>query len=581
MAREFTMGAKLTLRDDFSRNLRPVIKATNMFNSSVGKAEKATKSWTDTNGRFVSSASRSQNAASRLGGAFGRLSTVATKSFGAVRKGISEVHNGFGRLRSGILRTVTSIQGLALAFGGAVAASKAFDATIGASARMELSEVQIGAMFRNQAKALEYMNNLRQQAIDSPILNQEAMFSNSKSFIALSKDTKQLKEMWKLTELMAAMDPVQGVEGAVFSLRELFSGDAVSMVERFEMPRQIMNDIKKMKLEDQIVALERLFKKMGFDQKYLNKVTDTSIGQWTQIKEKVAETFRAMGKDGLFKIKPELEKFNRWLGSDTAKNIERFGAEVLGGFVGTVIDGVNSAINYINTHFSGDKFRDMGFKAKFEFVMGDLWGTFTNWFDTTGSKQVADMTSFILEDMGTYIINHIDEIAKAGGELGWKLVTAMGETALNSIPGMIDAIGKQLGGARDAFSNWVNGRDPAELTDNWAILNSQAIIDDSLAKGLHRVPYDGFIAELHKGERVLTAAEAKALDSSSNRTYQAPIATQASRPINIGKLVDKIEIHAAPGQNGKQLFDEFIDEFYRRAKDAKGILSTANMGELL
>ncbi|RQR37853.1 phage tail tape measure protein [Burkholderia sp. Bp9142] len=41
-------------------------------------------------------------------------------------------------------------------------------------------------------------------------------------------------------------------------------------------------------------------------------------------------------------------------------------------------------------------------------------------------------------------------------------------------------------------------------------------VDGSHASGLYRVPFDGYVAELHAGERVLTAREARALDVSAD-----------------------------------------------------------------
>ncbi|GBF73050.1 hypothetical protein PA598K_01335 [Paenibacillus sp. 598K] len=86
------------------------------------------------------------------------------------------------------------------------------------------------------------------------------------------------------------------------------------------------------------------------------------------------------------------------------------------------------------------------------------------------------------------------------------------------INGLIEGIGSMAGALMDKVeqmgTNFVNGvkgffggKAEAEVT-----VSGAAGVDGSYAKGLSYVPYDGFIAELHKGERVLTAEE--------NRQYQ-------------------------------------------------------------
>ena len=49
-----------------------------------------------------------------------------------------------------------------------------------------------------------------------------------------------------------------------------------------------------------------------------------------------------------------------------------------------------------------------------------------------------------------------------------------------------------------------------------ASLQAWTSVNGSHASGLYRVPFDGYIAELHAGERVLTASEARSLDAAGH-----------------------------------------------------------------
>lgn len=61
------------------------------------------------------------------------------------------------------------------------------------------------------------------------------------------------------------------------------------------------------------------------------------------------------------------------------------------------------------------------------------------------------------------------------------------------LPGWVNTIGDKIGGAVSSFGNFING---------------------SHATGLNRVPFDGYIAELHKDEMVVPAVQAEQLRSS-------------------------------------------------------------------
>ena len=56
------------------------------------------------------------------------------------------------------------------------------------------------------------------------------------------------------------------------------------------------------------------------------------------------------------------------------------------------------------------------------------------------------------------------------------------------------------------------------MAQNYQITGTIAPVNGSHASGLSYVPFDGYIAELHKGERVLTADEARGYNSRSNNS---------------------------------------------------------------
>ena len=73
----------------------------------------------------------------------------------------------------------------------------------------------------------------------------------------------------------------------------------------------------------------------------------------------------------------------------------------------------------------------------------------------------------------------------------------------------------------DSLSDLVNG-----LFGGSSTMTANVNVNGSHAGGLDYVPFDGYIAELHKGERVLTASEARGYNNRSNSGYD-------ERPIKI------------------------------------------------
>jgi hypothetical protein len=182
----FDLVAKLRLRDDFSDPLRKIQKQTERTQKIMDKLNKA-------NMQTTKSTEQLSKAGSKLSSGF----------------------RGFGKMTDSVFSMKNAFIGLVGAIGGATAAHKIFESTIGEAAKYEQSLIMIQAMFDDEKAAKAYTEMLNKFAIDSPIMDSQTMFANSKSFITASKDVKQLEMMWSLTERLAATDPAQGLEGAV------------------------------------------------------------------------------------------------------------------------------------------------------------------------------------------------------------------------------------------------------------------------------------------------------------------------------------------------------------------------------
>jgi hypothetical protein len=384
-------------------------------------------------------------------GSFSRMGRIATRSLSTIGMGASRAASSVGSLRNGFL-------GLAAAIGGAYAAKKLFDKTIVAAAQHEMRTITIGAMFQGDDKgAQKFIDMISNRAIASPLFGENDYFENSKTFLTMSKNMGQLDKILDITERLAASDPTQGMSGAAFALRELASGDGLSLAERFEIPKKLVNQIKKLPLKEQLIAMDKYLSKIGFGAKFLDDIGGAALAHWNQISEKVGKGLKEIGLLSLEELKPALIDVNRFLDGEGFKTFIHSTAKKVANGFRNIVNAGRELSDYIQrTYINNHMFQKLSIKGKLEFVIEDVWKRFMKWFETTGSKQLADMTSFVMTDIGEYIVKNSDKIAEAGASLGFKLVSAMGTAALNSMPGLVSAIGDEIGGKIGAMQRWVD-----------------------------------------------------------------------------------------------------------------------------
>lgn len=277
------------------------------------------------------SLSRSQSAVSRFGSA---VSSTSNRMNG-FSTSISRLHVGSNGLSASFGGLQSTLVGLAGAYIGVNGAAKLLNATIGEAAKFEQSKAIIQAAFQDDNATKQYMKMVDKMAIDSPLLNSGEMFAGSKGLLTLTKDMGQLGTAWKLVERLVASDPTKTIDDAVRGLRELSSGDTISLREVFNLDKNILNDVKGGSFEEQLAGIDKALNKMNITQNTVEAMGSTTLGRWNSLKERVGTFFRDMGGDSNTKLGDFLQRINDAI--DTKIDVKSL-SDKLGGMLGKVTD---------------------------------------------------------------------------------------------------------------------------------------------------------------------------------------------------------------------------------------------------
>jgi hypothetical protein len=178
-------------------------------------------------------------------------------------------------------------------------------------------------------------------------------------------------------------------------------------------------------------------------------------------------------------------------------------------------------------------------------------------FDAAGAIIVALVSYF----------SNLENLKKIGNA-GLAILKALGKALVSSVSALDDGISEAIDYIADEFFNLDLSEAGKEAITSWfkgmalaftstmngplgsALSQIGAVkdlidgfegfsIDGSHRSGLDYVPYDGYIAELHKGERVLTAAEARGY-SSGNSFGDIIINIEASGVDDVQSLAQEV-----------------------------------------
>lgn len=566
----FDLVGRISIRDDgASRTLDRIRRDTDQLRRMTDRAKRSTDLYTDASGRLRDAQGRFAAAASQSESALGRF----RNSLGGTNRALGTATRQTG----GLIRQVTA---LGAAYLGVQASRNAFEKTIGAAAQYEMREVTVKAMFGKESEknAKRYLDFVQSRA-DISMFTMDDFLDAGKSFIPTTKDNKQLERMINLAERLGAIDPDQGLTGGAYALREYFSGDAVSLVERFEMPRSVLNAWKELPLEEQLNNLDKYFNKIGATNELLNAQSKTSLGQYRKSIGQINRALREMGTEGLRKINPLLEDFNKYLSGEKFKKLKVWATDAFSGLVNGAVNMVREATDYINRNFiDNPEFQKLpDIQAKVKYIFSTLWEDFRKWYDSAGRAKVqaiaTDLTNTLAAalkaspelisvgvqfgvDLGAGIVKGVLSEpllaallgggaaakflgggggkggGKGGGGKGGKVAAlainpyVVGGGAALAAMGYSSSVWESVKSNPDSIysSKVIGGGSNAPVVPNTTkITDSQvnALVGHLKGHngGLDRVPYSGYTATLHAGEAVLTREEAKRYRGESGANY--------------------------------------------------------------
>lgn len=284
-----TLDARFQIKDDGSVVLRNISKELYKVKSNTKDASKAADAFGDT----------SVGATKRARKGHEELNDTLAGTERAYKK-LGEHQGDAGGWKSDS-SGVRSLIGDAASFAAVgIAARKAWKGTMDAinlSAMQKVQETTFQALLNSKAAGSALYDYVSAYAKVS-VLGREDLANAVTAYSAYTKNADQLERMMKLTERLYAKDPTQGAEGAVFAMRELLSGDTMSIKDRFNMSgfsgEMIRNFANTGDIEGMLDYVDQMFNRFGATQEVVdanfdNLTTQTNIFT-SNLKTAIAES---------------------------------------------------------------------------------------------------------------------------------------------------------------------------------------------------------------------------------------------------------------------------------------------------
>jgi hypothetical protein len=384
------------------------------------------------------------------------LSSSLSESLG---KGITNVISGLGQLKlaaDGVQTVFDGIKGIGSAFG------------IGALSELEQTRASFMAFTKDAAKTEQILQQVRDEAAKTPFSFGE-MAKAAASLMPVAKQSGMaLMDLVKEAEILAASNPTEGLEGASFALREAMTGDFTSIIERFNLSRQTINQLK----AEGVPALEivrRAMAEMGFDSDLIAAKAETLEGRWSTFKDTLQTLQMRIGQPIFDTLKEGLVGLQGAL--DTNMPLMESMADLIAGGLRRAIDSGKETISGLVAVWNS---------LREGFERGGIIGAIQN---------LGPMLGQALSNLGNLIASTVEGWARrfaawvdGAEQLQGSELAAMAQALYTWIGTAAAAIVEKLGQWAGAFVDWVGPKIPPLLAALGDYLSSMLgwVIDTAL-----------------------------------------------------------------------------------------------------
>ncbi|PPG60258.1 hypothetical protein C5C57_05510 [Rathayibacter sp. AY1C5] len=203
--------------------------------------------------------------------------------------------------------------GAVVALGAAGAAAAGAGAVIGFkfNSSVEQASAKLNAFMKDGDKVAATLEWVKKEASETQFSFTE-MADAAANLTPVAKTSGQsLESLVKQAEILAALNPTEGLTGATFSLREALSGDWVSIVDRFNLPRQRINELKAQGVPAMEI-ISRTLNEMGIDYSLVSAQGKTAAARFDQIKDKLTMLAGTATKPIFDLVSQGLDKINEF-----------------------------------------------------------------------------------------------------------------------------------------------------------------------------------------------------------------------------------------------------------------------------